>query len=311
MNERISVIMSVYNEPIEYLRLSVNSILSQTYRNIQFIIVLDNPENNQLLNYLLNYEKKDNRVLLLRNPINIGLTASLNRALEVADGKYIARMDADDISEPNRIEKQIAYIKLFELDLVGCETRWISSTNEVIKKRHNKSYPPQCIDAWLMYEDCIAHPSWLVKHTVYRSLKGYRDIKACEDYDFLLRARRKGYKLGICDEVLLSYRINDKGISQNNLLRQVLSSYYLQKNYRKIDKITQDDIDKYLAKRNTLENNKNYVQGIQYLYVASNNAKRKSIGLLWNLLLSVRTSRFVWINLRMIVNLIFIRKKYR
>lgn len=93
-----------YNEKQDWLTESINSILNQTYLNLEFIIVLDNPENIELKNILNEYKLKDSRVKLLINEVNKGLVFSLNRALKECSGDYIARMDADDISHLDRIK---------------------------------------------------------------------------------------------------------------------------------------------------------------------------------------------------------------
>src|SRR4030042_6096810 len=117
---KISVIMSVYNGlPLgpqpktktassAYLKEAVESILNQTYRNFEFIIV-DDASRDKSWDYLKSL--KDRRIKLIRNKKNLGLAASLNIALRQAQGDYVARMDADDISLPNRFEEQIYFLQ--------------------------------------------------------------------------------------------------------------------------------------------------------------------------------------------------------
>jgi glycosyltransferase involved in cell wall biosynthesis len=111
MKPYISAVMSVYNESEEYLRKSIESILNQTYTDFEFIIILDNPDNKKARDILKEYENKDDRIVLLENEKNIGLAPSLNRGVKVARGKYIARMDADDIALPQRFEKQVYFLE--------------------------------------------------------------------------------------------------------------------------------------------------------------------------------------------------------
>ena len=103
----ISVIMSNYNTPEEYLREAIESILNQTYKNFEFIIIDDCSTDNSL-EIIKSYN--DERIVLIENEENIGLTKSINKGLAVAKGEYIARMDADDVSLPQRFEKQINYM---------------------------------------------------------------------------------------------------------------------------------------------------------------------------------------------------------
>ncbi|QFJ55859.1 glycosyltransferase family 2 protein [Pseudobutyrivibrio xylanivorans] len=117
----ISVIMSVFNEKIDWIKQSVQSILNQTYANLEFIIVIDNPNvDKSVLLYLNGLPHIDSRVKILMNEKNVGLAISLNRALAVATGELIARMDADDISEIDRLEKEIKYLMNHKLDIWSC-----------------------------------------------------------------------------------------------------------------------------------------------------------------------------------------------
>ena len=107
-NDLVSVIMSNYNTPEEFLRASIESVLNQTYSNFEFIIVDDCSTDNSL-EIIKSYQ--DERIVVLENKENLGITKSLNRGLEIAKGEYVARMDADDISFPKRFETQVEYLK--------------------------------------------------------------------------------------------------------------------------------------------------------------------------------------------------------
>ena len=293
----ISVIMSAYSESEQYLKMSIESILHQTYRNIEFIIVIDNPDNKMLIQFIESYAKKDSRIIAIKNKKNIGLTASLNEALRYVHGEYIARMDADDIADKNRIIEQIEYIKKHKLDLVGCELRRISEEGNIVDRRSNYSFNCKTVARLLRYDNCVAHPSWLAKKEVYDVLGGYREIKACEDYDFLLRAIKQGFKIGIADSILLSYRVNTKGISRNNALRQMLSALYLQKNYSNIEKVSQEEVDKYLNSRVTTEKSERYEEAYSRLcnYIAD--VKDGKYFSLFKILFLIFKSEYITINL--------------
>lgn len=94
---KISVIMSAYNESFDELSRSIDSIINQTYKNIEFIIVSDNPENKEIKKAV--QVANDQRIKYLENKENVGLVQSLNRAISEATGSIITRMDADDISK--------------------------------------------------------------------------------------------------------------------------------------------------------------------------------------------------------------------
>lgn len=130
-----SVIMSVYDEPISWLEESIMSILNQTFTHFEFIIINDNPirlKNNEILE---SYKRKDNRIIVVNNENNLGLTKSLNKGLKLAQGKYIARMDADDISLPHRLAVQYEYMENTP-SCIACGT-WAYSCNN--RKKTNKT----------------------------------------------------------------------------------------------------------------------------------------------------------------------------
>ena len=99
----VSVLMSIYNERYNDIEKAVNSVLKQTFKDFEFIIVIDEPSRANLASML---EARDPRIKIYLNKENIGLAKSMNRAAELADGKYLARMDADDVSLPQRLEKE-------------------------------------------------------------------------------------------------------------------------------------------------------------------------------------------------------------
>src|SRR5699024_7893284 len=107
----ISVIMSVYNERPEQVQQAVDSILKQTYLPMEFVIVLDNPERSDLKELLMNYDNRVEMIKLVCNHQNLGLAASLNKAIELSNCELIARMDADDISATKRLEVELEALK--------------------------------------------------------------------------------------------------------------------------------------------------------------------------------------------------------
>lgn len=228
--EVISVIMSTYNENIEHLDLAIKSILNQTYKNIEFIIIIDNPNNINLIKSLESYD--DKRIKLIKNEQNIGLTASLNKAIGIAKGKYIARMDADDISEEDRIEKQIRFLINNNFDIVTSDVLRIDEKGQIINNKSENikmSILPELI---LSFRNIFYHPTWLCRKEVYIKLNGYRDIRFAEDYDFICRAMINKFRLGVICENLLKYRIRNDGISNSNKYEQYLSAVKIRFAYK-------------------------------------------------------------------------------
>ena len=107
---KISVIMSVYSERVDWIRKSIDSILNQTYSDFEFIIVNDKPDKEENAQLLEEYAARDSRIKVLTNEENIGLTKSLNKAFALAEGEFIARMDADDMALPERFKIQLEFM---------------------------------------------------------------------------------------------------------------------------------------------------------------------------------------------------------
>lgn len=295
--EKVSIIMSSYNEKREFIIQAIESILNQTYKNIEYIIVIDNPSNKSIIDVIDRYSMIDKRITVIGNKCNIGLTASLNKALEICNGKYIARMDADDISDPNRIERELQYLKKNKLDLVGCMTRRIDEKGNIVNELTNISYTPAHISKKLMFDNCIAHPTWLVKKEVYDTLHNYREISTAEDYDFLLRSKKNGFSLGICDECLFSYRVNTSGISRNNSLRQTLTSHILQKEYNNIEAINQVYIDSLINPHLSESSKVRFEQGIRLIDKAIYQIRKKNPLALVSLCQALLCSKYIWLKL--------------
>ena len=128
---KVSVIMSVYNGE-KYLKEAINSILNQTFKDYEFIIVND-ASTDKSIKILEEYAKKDNRIGLIHNEKNIGLTRSLNKAIKSANGAYIARQDADDISLPPRLEEEVNFLdKHPTVGLVGSYAWMIDEKGKIL-----------------------------------------------------------------------------------------------------------------------------------------------------------------------------------
>lgn len=260
--EKVSVLMSVYNEAIEYIEYALDSIVNQTYDNLEIIIVNDNPSNVQIRNYLERKASIDHRILLVNNKKNIGLAASLNHGLQYVTSEYVVRMDADDISSKQRIEKQMIYMKKHNCDLVSGFINEINEDGNIVHYGKAESIEPKKIEHMLRYVDCVPHPLWFVKKYVYDELNGYRDIYACEDYDFLVRALKHGFKIGLCNDVLLDYRIRENSISNKNKLLQFLTSEFIRKYWENIEDKKIDEAYDLLVSCCSDDENRRYLKAL-------------------------------------------------
>ena len=282
--------MSTYNEPIDIIEKSVNSILTQTYTNIELIVVNDNPSRIDLDEYLKKTCNENTRVRYLKNNKNLGLVISLNKALSCAKGKYIARMDADDISDSRRLEKQLGFLNENELDIVGSSVYLINENDEEIG---SISVPVSFakIQKYYSYGSCLLHPTWLLRKCVYDTLKGYRNIQACEDFDFMLRAFHKGYRAGNIPEKLLYYRVRKDGISVSLEAKQKLITYYLQQNMSRIQEVTVKMIDEYTS---SIEYEKNLK--LMNRYIKTKNCFKNSGKINFFALIGLIVNKYFYIN---------------
>lgn len=210
---KISVVMAVYNG-IPYIEEAIKSILGQSYKNFELIIVND-ASTDETLKYLKSL--RDKRIIIINNSKNLGLAASLNNALEVARGEYIARMDADDISMPERLETQLKYLEEHpQITLCGC---WADLIDEKGIKTGSKRYTtqPEKIKSTLLNFPCIIHPTFFARRKFYIELKGYDSkFDFAEDYELLMRARNK-FQMANINKTLFKWRLWDKRRSRQNM----------------------------------------------------------------------------------------------
>lgn len=228
----ISVIMSTYKEDEKLLRESIESILNQTYKDFEYIIILDYPDNDVHKSVIEEYALKDDRIHFYINEKNMGLTDSLNRGLSLCHGEYIARMDADDISLPDRLERQMKYLEKNHYDLIGGITEMINENGSLLYSIKSVPTDPKKINKALRYSQCIAHPTWLGKKEVFEKNAGYRHMPLCEDYDFTLRAVLNGFVISNLNEPVLKYRMTSNSISRSNLFEQYLYMSYITNEYK-------------------------------------------------------------------------------
>lgn len=284
----ISVIMSAYNESIDELDNSVKSILNQTYSNIEFIIVNDNPNNSILSEYIDTIS--DDRVVILKNVDNIGLVASLNKALSSAKGEYIARMDADDISTINRLERQLQYLERNNLDMIGGDLQLINVRGEIIQERMHFPTSEKRIRKCILWGNCISHPTWFVRREIYNNLGGYKNAPNCEDYEFLLRVLSTDkYRVGNMPDICLKYRIRENGISKSKSAEQYVLRMFLARMFKEKIIPTEQTILEY----NDSKKFKNEVKKYNKYLEKKSNVKEGQ----WNNIFALVNNKFLYLDL--------------
>lgn len=270
-----SVIMATYKESIDCLKQSIESIINQTYNDFEFIIILDNPDNKEHIAFINDYVCKDERIKFYINDKNMGLTNTLNRGLRLAEGKYICRMDADDISELYRMEHQKKYLEENDFDLIGGISQMINEDGNTIYSIKKVPTDFKKIKKCIKYNQVISHPTWFGKKEVFDKLNGYRNMPLCEDYDFTLRAILQGFKISNVNECVLKYRMTKDSISRSNLFEQYLFARYITKQYSE-GKVSEVEEAKAYVKKNLSDKNaKRYLKGNERFNNALNNLEEK------------------------------------
>lgn len=229
---KITVLMTAYNEPIEFVEKAINSILTQTYKDFEYIIILDNPNNDEMCLYLERAAKKDGRIRFFVNERNMGLARSLNRGLTLAKGTYIARMDADDISKPERLEKEVHFIEETGADMVCCLVDKIDEDGEKWDEIGPFPDSPDFIKEMLPIQDIIVHPTVMMNTERVNALGGYRPFASCQDYDLWLRMLTNGYQIRILNENLLNFRRHKNSITASKRYVQLLNEVYIRQLYK-------------------------------------------------------------------------------
>jgi len=222
--------MPVYNSE-KYIREAIESILNQTFKDFEFIIIDDGSIDNSL-KIIQSY--KDPRIFLIKHKTNKGLIYSLNEGVNKAKGNYIARMDADDISIKNRFSKQLNFLKINkDISILGSWVQVFGDKNYIWKTPKSSSM----IKARMIFESSIAHPSVMFKKEIFsqNQLSYEKKYINAEDFALWVKAAEK-LKLSNFQEVLLKYRINNSKNNSDYINKQNASKFKIRKNqFKKIN----------------------------------------------------------------------------
>lgn len=233
MNERISIIIPVYQEKLSLIKQSIDSIKKQTYANIEILVGLDDPTNVEALNFLRKQEENSGNFSLFVNSENLGLSENLNKLIQRATGRYIARMDADDIADSERLEKQYNFLKANNLNFVSGAYDSIDEDGNVVKISAKKDLLDDEIRIIEKYGNILTHPLWLVSRKIMIALK-YRKVEPVEDYDLVSRAMlNNNIKFGYMGESLLKYRIRNKSESHRSPFKSLVMTKRVSKSIRR------------------------------------------------------------------------------
>lgn len=218
MLPEISVVMASYNCQKDYLKKSIESILTQSDVTLEFIIV-DDCSTVKVKNIILDFN--DNRIFLYRNKKNLGLTKSLNIGIKLAKSEFIARMDDDDISEKNRLKIQLDFLKSNrEFSVVGSFINIIGKDGRLLRKKYRPTNYED-IRFYCFKNNPLCHSSAMFSKLSYESVGGYNgSCRYAQDYDLWTRFISKGYKIANIPEFLINWRENPEGISRKKVGQQ-------------------------------------------------------------------------------------------
>lgn len=211
----ISIILPCLNAG-KTLAPCLDSLLSQAYPHFE-IIAIDDGSTDGTLEILERFAKKDYRIKILGNDTNQGISLSLNKGIGLAKGAYIARMDADDIAQPQRLEEQVHYLLLHpEVDVLGTGVSLISENDKIVLPNHFICTQPAAIYFASFFTAPLFHPTIMGKSEVLKK-HPYSDApehKHIEDFELWHRLAALGYCLANLPKVLLHYRYHPFGVSQ-------------------------------------------------------------------------------------------------
>ncbi|SEM66126.1 Glycosyl transferase family 2 [Mesobacillus persicus] len=224
LEPKLTVIMATYNAD-KYLEEALNSLLNQTYTNFIVKIIDDNSSDNTV-SLIKELNIKDGRIQLVQtNDKNIGLTKNLNILIELSDTEYIARMDADDISHPERFEKQISFMENNKnVSAVGTWAYNIDENGGEIGKR----YVPTdvvSIENMIGKANPMLHPTVMMRTEKIKSVNGYNEkYRLAQDYDLWYRCLAVNLELANIPEFLFSYRMIDNHVSKRKMKHRLIDA---------------------------------------------------------------------------------------
>ena len=230
MTVKVSVLMPVYNTNGDMLRQTIESILNQTFTDFEFLIVNDCSTDENVEKIVLEYQQKDSRIKYFMNEKNLGISGTRNKLIDLSQGEYLAVMDHDDISLPNRFEKQVEFLDK------NLEVGVVSSWYEIFPETKFVKYPTNDFDIKvnLMRNCTLLHPASMIRKSVLaeNNLRYEADFSPAEDYGLWIRLI-KLTKFANIPEILFKYRVhgNNESIKQNT--KMLNRTYFINKIIKK------------------------------------------------------------------------------
>ena len=225
----ISVLLSVYkSENPSYLDRALQSVWTdQTLKPDEIVLIEDGPLSDILLAVIQKWKDLlSDKLLILRNEQNLGLTKSLNRGIRYIKSDLIARMDSDDISEPSRFEKQVAYLEEHpEVDVVGGSLQEFNEGNDCLNIRHYPQTPDES-RKYIVKASPLAHPTVMIRRRVFDTGIRYNEkYRTCQDVALWFKLISKGYKIANLPDITIRFRRNDVVFSRRKSKRNIWNEF--------------------------------------------------------------------------------------
>lgn len=205
-NPLISVIMATFNEPPAFVREAVGSILAQTYRNFE-LLILDDSTSAETRREIDALAQEDTRVRVIRKGEKMGFVPALNEGLRQARGELIARMDGDDRSEPDRFEKQLDFLLSHpDIDITGGFLNLMNENGKIMSQRR---YPVKGFrfSFYWIFRCPVAHPTVMIRRRRLPDFRYDESFRKAEDLELWLRLRNHGARFENLPEPLVNYRV--------------------------------------------------------------------------------------------------------
>lgn len=271
----ISVIMSFYNAR-RHLEKSVLSILNQTYRNFEFIIINDRSD-DESLEIIKKYQRGDQRIKLINNDKNIGLTKSLNKGISLAKGKYIARQDSGDISLSERLEKQYEFLEINkDIFLCGTDISVIDEKENRLVDNVKIITKDNIIKRILPKKNCFVHTAIMFRN---RDIFYREKFYYSQDYDLYLNLLSQNKKLVNLPNKLIKWRMTGSAISYTNREKQELfarkaKEFYKQRVKKGFDQYNNFNPAEILKRDNIKSKDEVFFEDQMKLYLRSSQFKK-------------------------------------
>lgn len=227
---KVSVLTPIYNTDPEHLRTMIESILNQTFADFEFIILNDSPENTGLDEIVADY--KDSRIRYIKNEVNLGISASRNKLMTLSEGEYLAIFDHDDISMPNRLEREVEYLDEHpEVGVCSCNAREIPANKPMINPQNNSEIKRLLVDHCVMvHSGSMLRKSILIENNI----RWEANYSPSEDYMLWIRLMGVTMFHNIQEELICyrnfdgntTSRQKEKMVDKTMLIRSVAQRTY-------------------------------------------------------------------------------------